>query len=73
MSFYYRLPSLQRAILGASVKWLIAAHGRANLFASGSKRQDNDLAVIDSAEAAAFKRAFNDRVASREALPLGIR
>jgi len=32
MSFCYQLPSLQHAIMGASVKWVIAAHGRRELF-----------------------------------------
>jgi len=36
-----------------------------NFSASGLKRQDNDLIVIESAEAAgAFKRAFDTRFAS---------
>jgi hypothetical protein len=38
----------------------------------GLKRQDNDLIVIESAEAAvAFKRAFDARYASGEALSAG--
>lgn len=38
--------------------------GAANFSASGEKRQDNDLIVIESAEAAAtFKRAFDARFA----------
>jgi phosphatidylserine/phosphatidylglycerophosphate/cardiolipin synthase-like enzyme len=42
--------------------------GAANFSASGLKRQDNDLVVIESAEAAtAFKRAFDARFASGEA------
>jgi hypothetical protein len=44
----------------------------ANLSASGLKRQNNDLIVIESAEAAgAFKRDFDARFASREALVAG--
>jgi len=44
--------------------------GAANFSASGLKRQDNDLIVIESAEAAAaFKRAFNARYASGEVRP----
>jgi phosphatidylserine/phosphatidylglycerophosphate/cardiolipin synthase-like enzyme len=43
--------------------------GAANFSASGLKRQDNDLIVIDSAgAAAAFKRAFDARFASGEGL-----
>jgi hypothetical protein len=39
---------------------------------SGLKRQDNDLIVIESAEAAAaFKRAFEGRYASGELLSTG--
>jgi phosphatidylserine/phosphatidylglycerophosphate/cardiolipin synthase-like enzyme len=39
--------------------------GAANFSASGLKRQDNDLIVIESAAAAAaFKRALNARFAS---------
>jgi phosphatidylserine/phosphatidylglycerophosphate/cardiolipin synthase-like enzyme len=45
--------------------------GAANFSASGLKRQDNDLIVIESAEAAAFKRAFDARFASGEALVAG--
>ena len=42
--------------------------GAANSSASGLKRQDNDLIVIESAEAAAaFKRNFEARFASGEA------
>jgi phosphatidylserine/phosphatidylglycerophosphate/cardiolipin synthase-like enzyme len=49
--------------------------GAANFSASGLKRQDNDLIVIESAEAAAsFKRNFDARFASGgEALPVGAR
>lgn len=44
----------------------------ANLSASSHKRQNNDPIVIESAEAAvAFKRAFDARFASREALVAG--
>jgi phosphatidylserine/phosphatidylglycerophosphate/cardiolipin synthase-like enzyme len=43
--------------------------GAANFSASGLKRQDNDLIVIESAGAAAsFKRNFDARFASGEAL-----
>ena len=43
--------------------------GAANFSASGLKRQDNDLIVIESAEtAAAFKQTFEARFASGEAL-----
>jgi len=46
--------------------------GAATFSASGLKRQDNDLIVIESAEAAAaFKRAFDARFASSEALVAG--
>jgi hypothetical protein len=45
--------------------------GTANFPASGLKRQDNDLIVIVNAEAAAFKRAFDARFASGEALSAG--
>jgi phosphatidylserine/phosphatidylglycerophosphate/cardiolipin synthase-like enzyme len=42
--------------------------GAANFSASGLKRQDNDLIVIESAGAAAsFKRNFDARFASGEA------
>jgi hypothetical protein len=44
----------------------------ANLSPFGHKRQNNDSIVIESAEAAgAFKRAFDARFASREALVAG--
>jgi phosphatidylserine/phosphatidylglycerophosphate/cardiolipin synthase-like enzyme len=44
----------------------------ANFSASGLKRQDNDLIVIESAGAAAsFKRNFDARFATGEALPIG--
>jgi phosphatidylserine/phosphatidylglycerophosphate/cardiolipin synthase-like enzyme len=43
--------------------------GAANFSASRLKRQDNDLIVIESAgAAAAFKRTFDARFASGEAL-----
>lgn len=46
--------------------------GAANFSASGLKRQDNDLVVIENAEAAAaFKSAFEARFASGELLPAG--
>jgi phosphatidylserine/phosphatidylglycerophosphate/cardiolipin synthase-like enzyme len=46
--------------------------GAANFSASGLKRQDNDLIVIESADAAAaFKRAFDARFASGQALLAG--
>jgi phosphatidylserine/phosphatidylglycerophosphate/cardiolipin synthase-like enzyme len=46
--------------------------GAANFSASGLKRQDNDLIVIESAEAAAaFKHAFDAQYASGEALAAG--
>jgi len=66
MSFYDQLPSLQHATMSASVKWMIAAHGRRKFSESGLKRQDNDLVVIKSAEAAmVFKRAFDARLRRR--------
>ena len=43
--------------------------GAANFSASGLKRQDNDLIVIESAQAAAtFKRNFDARFANGEAM-----
>jgi len=46
--------------------------GAANFSASGLKRQDNDLIVIESAgAAAAFKQTYEARFASGEALPVG--
>jgi phosphatidylserine/phosphatidylglycerophosphate/cardiolipin synthase-like enzyme len=46
--------------------------GAANFSASGLKRQDNDLIVIESAEAAAsFKHNFDARFASGNPLSLG--
>jgi phosphatidylserine/phosphatidylglycerophosphate/cardiolipin synthase-like enzyme len=46
--------------------------GAANFSASGLKRQDNDLIVIESAEAAAsFKHNFDARFANGEALAAG--
>jgi phosphatidylserine/phosphatidylglycerophosphate/cardiolipin synthase-like enzyme len=46
--------------------------GAANFSASGLRRQDNDLIVIESAgAAAAFKQTFEARFASGEALPVG--
>jgi phosphatidylserine/phosphatidylglycerophosphate/cardiolipin synthase-like enzyme len=48
--------------------------GAANFSASGLKRQDNDLIVIEGAEAAAsFKCNFDAQFASGEALPAGAR
>jgi phosphatidylserine/phosphatidylglycerophosphate/cardiolipin synthase-like enzyme len=48
--------------------------GAANFSASGLKRQDNDLIVIESGEAAvAFKHTFDARFASGDALVLGAR
>ncbi len=53
-------------------RWLRT--GAANFSASGLKRQDNDLIVIESAgAAAAFKHSFELRFASGEALPAGAR
>jgi hypothetical protein len=44
--------------------------GAANFSASGLKRQDNDLLVIDSAAAAtAFEKRFEAMFAQGEALP----
>jgi phosphatidylserine/phosphatidylglycerophosphate/cardiolipin synthase-like enzyme len=46
--------------------------GAANFSASGLKRQDNDLVVIESAAAAAsYKRNFEARFASGAALQVG--
>jgi phosphatidylserine/phosphatidylglycerophosphate/cardiolipin synthase-like enzyme len=45
--------------------------GAANFSASGLKRQDNDLIVIESAGPAAAKQTFEARFASGEALPIG--
>jgi hypothetical protein len=46
----------------------------ANFSASGLKRQDNDLVVIENAEAAAaFKHAFDARFFSGEALLISVR
>jgi hypothetical protein len=42
--------------------------GAANFSASGLKWQDNDLIVIESAEAAAFERAFEAKFTSGEVL-----
>ena len=48
--------------------------GAANFSASELKRQDDDLIVIEIAEAAAaFKRAFDARFSSGKALPIGAR
>jgi phosphatidylserine/phosphatidylglycerophosphate/cardiolipin synthase-like enzyme len=48
--------------------------GAANFSASGLKQQDNDLIIIESAEAAAaFKHNFEDRYASGEALTHGMK
>jgi phosphatidylserine/phosphatidylglycerophosphate/cardiolipin synthase-like enzyme len=48
--------------------------GAANFSASGLKRQDNDLIIIESAgAAAAFKHNFEDRFASGEVLTLGMK
>jgi phosphatidylserine/phosphatidylglycerophosphate/cardiolipin synthase-like enzyme len=45
--------------------------GAANFSASGEKRQDNDLVVIESGEAAAaFKHNFEAQFASGEAISL---
>jgi phosphatidylserine/phosphatidylglycerophosphate/cardiolipin synthase-like enzyme len=44
--------------------------GAANFSASGLKRQDNDLIIIESVDAAAaFKRNFDARFAKGETLP----
>ena len=44
--------------------------GAANFSASGLKRQDNDLIIIESADAAAaFKRNFDAQFAKGETLP----
>jgi hypothetical protein len=44
----------------------------ANFSAAGLKRQDNDLIAVESTEAAAsFKRNFDARYASGEALQVG--
>ncbi|MGA3343072.1 MAG: hypothetical protein ABSD11_21405 [Methylocella sp.] len=60
--------------MSTSVKWVIAAHRRRDFSASGLKRQDKDLIVIESAEAAqAFKHAFDARFASGDALVLSAR
>jgi len=48
-----------------------AAHRAANFSASGLKRQDNDLIVIESSgAAAAFERTFDARFASGENLSI---
>jgi phosphatidylserine/phosphatidylglycerophosphate/cardiolipin synthase-like enzyme len=48
--------------------------GAANFSASGLKRQDNDLIVIESHGAAAsFKRNFDARFVSGEALAAGVK
>jgi phosphatidylserine/phosphatidylglycerophosphate/cardiolipin synthase-like enzyme len=48
--------------------------GAANFSASGLKRQDNDLIIIESAEAAAaFRRAFDARFVTGEALQVGVK
>ena len=53
-------------------RWLRT--GAANFSASGLKRQDNDLIVIEGAEAAtSFKRNFYAQFVSGEALPAGAR
>ncbi|MGH6842748.1 MAG: phospholipase D-like domain-containing protein, partial [Methylocella sp.] len=50
-------------------RWLRT--GAANFSASGLKRQDNDLLIIDSKDAAeAFKRRFEAIFAQGETLPL---
>ncbi len=49
--------------------WRLLRTGAAKFSASGLKRQDNDLIVIEGAGAArAFKRAFDVRIAGGEAL-----
>jgi phosphatidylserine/phosphatidylglycerophosphate/cardiolipin synthase-like enzyme len=54
------------------VDWRLLRTGAANFSASGLKRQDNDLIVIESAEAAAsFKHNFDARFASGNPLALG--
>ena len=47
--------------------------GAATFSASGLKRQDNDLIVIESTGAAAFKRVFDARYSSGEALAAGVK
>ena len=48
--------------------------GAANFSASGLKRQDNDLIVIESPDAAAaFERAFEGRYSSGDSLSLGVK
>jgi phosphatidylserine/phosphatidylglycerophosphate/cardiolipin synthase-like enzyme len=54
--------------------WRLLRTGAANFSAFGLERQDNDLIVIESAgAAAAFKRAFDARFASGEALSAGLK
>jgi hypothetical protein len=50
---------------------LVSNTGAANFPAFGLKRQDNDLIVVESTEAAAgFKRAFDVRFGSGQVLPI---
>jgi hypothetical protein len=72
-NFLLPLPAI--ALQDLSVPWKQALFqarqrtGAANFSASGLKRQDNDLIVVESAEAATrFKRNFDARFASGEAL-----
>jgi hypothetical protein len=67
---------IRKCLRGHAVKHAYQIDGRllrtgaANFSASGLKRQDNDLIVIKSAEAAAaFKRNFEARFARGEMLP----
>jgi len=54
--------------------WRLLRTGAAKFSASGLKRQDNDLIVIEGAGAAgAFKRAFDVRIAGGEALPSSVK
>ncbi len=54
------------------IDWRLLRTGPANFSASGEQRQDNDLVVIESVEAAAGgKRVFDARYCGGEVLSLG--
>ena len=62
-----RTPAAPMHLKSYQIDGRLLRTGAANFSASGLKRQDNDLIVIESAEAAAaFKRAFDARFANGE-------
>jgi hypothetical protein len=64
-------PSAPRRLKSYQIDGRVLRTGAANFFASGLKRQDNDLIVIvieSGGAAGAFKRAFDARFASGQSI-----